>query len=72
LPGFLAVLAYFIFLPPLIGLFFKDYIKEAGFARFFVLTMLLLFMASLPIKMVLRWTMNLKYVVYLPEIFFNI
>jgi hypothetical protein len=71
-PGFLAVLAYFLLLPPLIGLFFKDYIKEAGFGRFFVLTLLLLFMASLPIKMVLRWTMNLKYVVYLPEIFFNI
>jgi hypothetical protein len=29
-------------------------------------------MAALPIKMVLRWTMNLKYIVAIPEIFFNI
>ena len=37
-----------------------------------VLVILILFMASLPIKMVLRWTINLKYLVYIPEIFFNI
>jgi len=33
---------------------------------------LFLCMASLPIKMVLRWVINLKYVVAIPEIFFNI
>ena len=40
--------------------------------NFAVLAMLLLFMASLPIKMVLRWTINLKYLVAIPEYFFNI
>jgi hypothetical protein len=29
-------------------------------------------MAALPIKMVLRWSFNLKYIVAIPEIFFNI
>ena len=29
-------------------------------------------MISLPIKMVLRWLFNLKYIVAMPEIFFNI
>ncbi len=43
-----------------------------GFVRFIVLVTLIQFMASLPLKMVLRWTMNLKYIVYIPEIFFNI
>ena len=33
---------------------------------------LLLSMIALPIKMVLRWLFNLKYIVALPEIFFNI
>jgi hypothetical protein len=33
---------------------------------------LLLWMAVLPIKMVLRWTFSLKYVVAIPEWFFNI
>jgi hypothetical protein len=29
-------------------------------------------MIALPIKMLLRWTLNLKYIVAMPEIFFNI
>ena len=29
-------------------------------------------MMALPIKMVLRWLFNLKYIVAMPEIFFNI
>jgi hypothetical protein len=52
--------------------FFRKLIAQGGTARFAVLALLLLFMASLPIKMVLRWTMNLKYLVAIPEYFFNI
>ena len=37
-----------------------------------VFVMLLLLQVSLIIKMVLRWTINLKYIVAMPEIFFNI
>ena len=33
---------------------------------------LLLNMMSMPIKMFLRWTFNLKYIVAIPEYFFNI
>ena len=40
--------------------------------RYLTLAVLMLFMASLPLKMVLRWTINLKYVVAIPEYFFNI
>jgi hypothetical protein len=29
-------------------------------------------MMSLPIKMLLRWIFNLKYIVAIPEFFFNI
>jgi hypothetical protein len=73
LPGIVACLAYFLILPPLLGsLFFKKYIAQAGYLRYSVLAILLLFMASLPIKMVLRWTINLKYLVAIPEYFFNI
>ena len=45
---------------------------KMGFMRFFILVTLLQFMALLPIKMVLRWTINLKYIVFIPEAFFNI
>ncbi len=43
-----------------------------GFIRYMVFANLLLWMAALPIKMVLRWTVNLKYIVGIPEWFFNI
>ena len=73
LPGIAISLAYFAVIPPLLGkFFFKKYIAESGSMRFYVLAGLLLFMASLPIKMVLRWTINLKYLVAIPEYFFNI
>ena len=45
---------------------------KMGFIRFFMLVTLIQFMAALPIKMLLRWTINLKYIVYIPEYFFNI
>ena len=53
-------------------LFFKKYAEEAGMLRYMTLAVLILFMAALPIKMVFRWTINLKYLVAIPEYFFNI
>jgi hypothetical protein len=73
LPGILTVLGYFIILPPLMEkLFFRKMREQGGWLRYAVLATLILFMASLPIKMVLRWTLNLKYLVAIPEYFFNI
>ena len=50
----------------------RDFFIKMGFIRFMMLVNLLQFMAALPIKMILRWTINLKYIVYIPEYFFNI
>jgi hypothetical protein len=73
LPGILLVFVYLVVLPPLLArTLFKGLFLRMGFVRYMVLITLLQFMAALPIKMVLRWTLNLKYIVYLPEIFFNI
>jgi hypothetical protein len=72
LPGTLLVLGYFIALPPLLAItVFRGFYKHMGFVRFMVMANLLLFMASLPIKMVLRWVFNLKYLIAIPEYFFN-
>ncbi|GAC1472328.1 MAG: hypothetical protein NVSMB9_19430 [Isosphaeraceae bacterium] len=72
-PGLLVCLAYFLVLPPLLGrLFFRKMIAQGGYLRYSVMIGLLLFMSSLPIKMVLRWTINLKYLVAIPEYFLNI
>jgi len=51
---------------------FKKFFVRMGFIRFMVFSNLLLFMASLPIKMLLRWMFRLKYIVAIPEWFFNI
>ena len=73
LPGFIVVIIYFAALPPLLAkTVFRRMYLEMGFIRFNVMANLLLFMAALPIKMMLRWTMNLKYIVGIPEYFFNI
>lgn len=72
-PGLILCILYFTILPGLMrGLFFKKYAEQAGLLRYMTLAILILFMASLPIKMVLRWTINLKYLVAIPEYFFNI
>jgi hypothetical protein len=51
---------------------FKKFFLSMGAVRFQIMMFLLLCMFSLPIKMVLRWTINLKYIVAIPEYFFNI
>jgi len=70
--GIALVLGYFIVLPPMMALtVFRNFYQRMGFIRFMVMTNLLLFMASLPIKMVLRWVFNLKYLITIPEYFLN-
>lgn len=70
--GIVLVLGYFIALPPLMAItVFRKFYTHMGFIRYMVMTNLLLFMMSLPIKMVLRWSFNLKYIIAIPEYFLN-
>ena len=72
-PGIILTIGYFVILPPLMALtVFRKMFVRMGFIRFMVMSNLLLFMALLPIKMVLRWTVNLKYIVAIPEYFLNL
>jgi hypothetical protein len=67
------VLFYVFVLPVVLAKgVFKIYYAKLGPARFYVSVMLFLMMMSLPLKMLARWIFNLKYVVAIPEIFFNI
>jgi hypothetical protein len=73
LPGILVVFAYLFVIPPLLArTVFRSFFIKMGFVRFILMVNLLQFMAALPLKMMLRWAINLKYVVYIPEYFFNI
>jgi len=70
--GVVALLGYFIALPPLLGrTVLKNLRRQMGRARYTVMILLLLMMLALPLKMFLRWTFNLSYVVSMPEYFFN-
>ncbi len=73
IPGILACLFYLVVLPGLLAkTWLKKYHEKLGPWRYGVFVMLLLLQIALPIKMVLRWLFNLKYIVAMPEIFFNI
>jgi hypothetical protein len=73
LPGIILCLIYVAVLPVVLAKgAFKSFYGKLGAARFYVTVFLFLMMMSLPIKMLLRWIINLKYIVAIPEIFFNI
>ncbi len=71
--GFIAVFFYLGVLPLILAKsILKDMYKEYGPVRYSFLMFFGLSMLSLPIKMYLRWLFNLKYIVAIPEWFFNI
>jgi Ca2+/Na+ antiporter len=71
--GILLTLGYVAVLPVVLArTWFRNYFEELGAARFYVTVVLFLMMLSLPLKMLSRWLFNLKYVVSIPEYFFNI
>jgi hypothetical protein len=73
LPGFIVLFGYFAFMPLILAkTFFKKIYADLGSLRYSVFTLLLLLSVSLPIKMFLRWLFNVKYIVAIPEFFFNI
>jgi hypothetical protein len=72
-PGILALLAFFLLLPPLLGkTVLRGLVERMGFVRYNVFMHLMLWFALMPVKMLLRWTVNLKYIVGIPEWFFNV
>jgi hypothetical protein len=71
-PGIVLLLGYFMIMPPLMAAtVFRKFFVKMGFIRYMLMAILLLLMATLPLKMVLRWTVNLKYIVSIPEYFLN-
>jgi hypothetical protein len=73
-PGIILTLLYFIVLPPalvIVSKFFRGLFIKMGFIRYMVMANLLLIMLLLPIKMVFRWSLNMKYFIAIPEYFLN-
>ena len=70
--GIILCLLYLGLAPALAAGPFRRFYLKMGAPRYYVGAFLFLIMMSLPIKMVLRWLFNLKYIVHIQEIFFNI
>ncbi|MCB9799870.1 MAG: cytochrome C [Candidatus Omnitrophica bacterium] len=73
LPGFAALFIYFILIPKALErTVFKKLYERIGAARYHILIALTFMMIALPLKMYFRWAFNLKYIIAIPEFFFNI
>jgi len=71
-PGLVLLGAYLLLLPPLLAVtVFRSFFAKMGFVRYMLMANLMLLMLSLPLKMILRWTLNLKYLVSIPEFSLN-
>lgn len=69
--GLLFLAFYFGALPWVLAkTWLKQFYAQLDFVRYSIMVMLLLTMGTLPLKMVLRWTINLKYFVDTPWIKF--
>ena len=74
LPGILLLIGYLTVIPPALVIysrFFRDLFTKMGLVRYMTMVTLLLVMALVPIKMLARWTVNLKYFISLPEYMLN-
>ena len=71
--GVALLTVYFVALPPLLGrTLLRNFRRQMGWGRYTLMILLLLAMLTLPLKMILRWTLNLSYVVSIPEYFLNL
>jgi hypothetical protein len=71
-PGLILLGAYLVLLPPLLAVtVFRKFFAKMGFVRYMIMSNLMLLMLTLPLKMILRWTLNLKYIVSIPEFSLN-
>ncbi len=69
-PALILLGIYFCIIPLIVAKIYKKFYEDLGLIRYTVTIMLVLLLMSLPIKMILRMTLNLKYILVTP--WFNI
>jgi hypothetical protein len=70
MPALVLLGVYFGVIPYVVAKIYKKFYEDLGLVRYSVTMILLLLLMSLPIKMILRMTLNLKYILVTP--WFNI
>ncbi len=73
-PGMVFTVFWLVVLPVLMTKirFFGRLRAQMGFSRYYLMAVLFVIMMLVPVKMVGRWTFNLKYIIAMPEINFNL
>lgn len=70
--GLTLLALYFLALPVILArTWLASYRNAMGRGRYWIMVLLLLMMLMLPIKMLLRWTAGLSFIVNIPEYFLN-
>ena len=73
LPGILLVLGYLAITPLLLAkTVCRKMVASMGTPRYLTMMIMFLIMVAMPIKMMLRWTLDLQYIVNIQELFLNI
>ncbi len=71
--GVVVLSVYYVGLPMVLGAtVFRDFRRRMGRGRYVIMVLLLLTMFLVPLKMLLRWTMDMSYILSVPEWFFNV
>lgn len=73
--GIVLTVFWLFMLPPLLTKvwpLFGRLRSQMGFARYYLMSSLFVIMMLVPVKMVGRWLFNLKYIIAMPEINFNL
>lgn len=70
--GLVTLILYFVALPPLLGAtLLRRLRRQLGRGRYLLMTFLLLMMLTVPLKIILRWSFHLNYLVSMPEYLLN-
>lgn len=70
--GLAALGLYFVLLPLVLSrTVFRGFLRQMGYGRYTLMVLLLLMMLMMPLKMILRWTLNLSYILSIPEYYLN-
>ncbi|MCL4191041.1 MAG: hypothetical protein KJZ87_04805 [Thermoguttaceae bacterium] len=71
--GVIVLSVYYVGLPMVLGAtVLRDLRRRMGRGRYVIMVLLLLTMFLVPLKMLLRWTMDMSYILSVPEWFFNV
>ena len=73
LPGIALIGFWFVVVPGILAkTICRKLVEQMGMTRYMIFMHLLLWFGLIPVKMLLRWIANLKYIIGMPEYFFNV